>query len=344
MKIFTLKPRENWCVDRLVEEWTSGNTDICTDDLRQADVVWLCADWAFDQIPIELFEHKKVVTTIHHITSPEFFKAPAGWQNVKEKFFGTIEEHRFKIRDALTHVYHVPCSKTKEQVEYIRNKLGLKHPKPVEVIPFWVNDKLWRNLNNTQAFRFKWGLNSTAQFCLIGSFQRDSEGADLSPKLEKGADIFCDVLEMLNQRPDGLKPFAVLTGWRRDYIERRLTSAKIGFKHPTKRGQPNDLISFEDVNELYNCLDFYFVSSRIEGGPLAISECAAAQVPIISHDVGMAKDILHPDVVFSGGQIPDNIVERAMSQDVIDYNYKKISPHMISNGGFKPFRSLFETL
>ena len=41
-------------------------------------------------------------------------------------------------------------------------------------------------------------------------------------------------------------------------------------------------VSFEELNELYNCLDLYIVSSRIEGGPQSIFECGLSKTPILS--------------------------------------------------------------
>ena len=70
-----------------------------------------------------------------------------------------------------------------------------------------------------------------------------------------------------------------------------------------------ELPSFETVNELYNCLDMYIVSSRHEGGPQAIFECALTKTPIISTRVGAAEYILHDDSLYFPGEelkaIPD---------------------------------------
>ena len=55
----------------------------------------------------------------------------------------------------------------------------------------------------------------------------------------------------------------------------------------------------DELNELYNCLDLYIVSSRIEGGPQAIFECAITKTPIISTDVGIASEILANESIFT---------------------------------------------
>ena len=45
------------------------------------------------------------------------------------------------------------------------------------------------------------------------------------------------------------------------------------------------------LNLLYNILDLYIVSSRLEGGPQAILECAISETPIISTNVGVALSL-----------------------------------------------------
>ena len=60
-----------------------------------------------------------------------------------------------------------------------------------------------------------------------------------------------------------------------------------------------EMVNFEDLNKLYNCLDMYIVSSRFEGGPQAILECAITKTPIISTDVGVASQILSYESIFN---------------------------------------------
>ena len=57
--------------------------------------------------------------------------------------------------------------------------------------------------------------------------------------------------------------------------------------------------NLKTINELYNCLDLYIVSSRVEGGPAAIIECATNKTPIISSDVGTASQILHHKSIYT---------------------------------------------
>ena len=59
-----------------------------------------------------------------------------------------------------------------------------------------------------------------------------------------------------------------------------------------------NMVSIKQLNELYNCLDLYVVSSRCEGGPRAIVECGLTKTPIISTNVGIAPELMHEESLF----------------------------------------------
>ena len=83
-----------------------------------------------------------------------------------------------------------------------------------------------------------------------------------------------------------------MAGYRRQYVINELESNDIRYNYFEK---PN----LKTINELYNCLDLYIVSSRVEGGPAAIIECATNKTPIISSDVGTANQILHHKSIYT---------------------------------------------
>ena len=84
-------------------------------------------------------------------------------------------------------------------------------------------------------------------------------------------------------------------------------------------------ISQKKLNELYNILNLYIVSSRVEGGPQAILECALTKTPIISTDVGIADEILSSDAIFN----MNNFLEATPN---IEYAYEKVQKFLIPNG------------
>ena len=76
------------------------------------------------------------------------------------------------------------------------------------------------------------------------------------------------------------------------------------------------MVNINTLNELYNILDLYIVSSRLEGGPQAIIECATTKTPIISTDVGVASEILHSDSIYTLENFEN-------AKPMVEYAYKK---------------------
>lgn len=129
--------------------------------------------------------------------------------------------------------------------------------------------------------RSKLGIASDTK--LIGSFQKDGEGWEngYSPKLEKGPDIFVDSVREIQTE------FAVhilLTGPARGFISKKLSEAGVPF---TSLG----VLEPKQIREAYSGLDLYLISSRVEGGPRAILESLASGVPVVTTNVGQAREL-----------------------------------------------------
>jgi glycosyltransferase involved in cell wall biosynthesis len=301
MKIFCLRANENWICDRFVDEWVSAHQDSVTNNPHEADVLWLVASWCWNQLPVDLLRSKTVITTIHHLDLTKFDEN---------------QRMSFAFRDSLTDYYHVPCQSTKQQIEPFTSK-------EIFVQPFWVNQSMWKDKKPSADLRKKYGIPVNA--LLVGSFQRDTEGHDLkSPKLSKGPDIFCDIVEGFHQNNPNIQ--CVLSGWRRQYVMNRLDEAGIKYHY-------FEWADFKTLNDLYNCLDLYLVSSRCEGGPQAIVECAVTKTPLISTDVGLARYILSEESIISEGS--------ESAQPNVDYAFEKVAQYLMPQG-FKPFENFLE--
>jgi glycosyltransferase involved in cell wall biosynthesis len=315
MKVWALAPNESWICDRFVDEWNSLS-GFGTPDPISADVIWLLSDWVWNQVPLSvLTSGKPIIASIHHL--------------VPDKF-GPSQLSDFVARDRYVTAYHVPCKKTETQVRDVLNRIGVS--KQIFTQPFWVNGDVWRSIADSGSIRKSLGIESHEIAC--GSFQRDTEGADLvSPKLEKGPDLFCDAIIGIRDRNPQMALKVVLAGWRRQYVIRRLRDASIPFVYEERP-------SLERVNELYNALDAYIVAARYEGGPQAIVECAAIGVPIVSRDVGLAAEILHSSV------ISDDLVSAFYSMDdamTTEHAMRNVSRLLIPDG-FEPFKEFFSKL
>ncbi|HLD60688.1 MAG TPA: glycosyltransferase family 4 protein [Patescibacteria group bacterium] len=175
--------------------------------------------------------------------------------------------------------FHTPCTITFKQLV----QAGADTSKLV-LIPEGINLHLFKAFDAGKRDEIKSNLGLPKNKFIIGSFQKDGVGwgEGVEPKMEKGPDIFCAVVEELTKK---FPIHVLLTGPARGYVKKRLTAANIPFTH-------HFLADFKEIVNYYNALDLYIVSSRQEGGPKAVLESMACGVPIISTRVGMAPDVI----------------------------------------------------
>ena len=130
-KVFVLPPNENWIVDSFVKDWYKWNSDISTTNIKEANVVWLLADWCWKDVYQHLY-NKKVITSIHHI--------------VPEKF-DNIAQNDFYLRDQFTTIYHVYNQRVYEFVKRLTKK-------PIVLIKYWVNQFVYQtsNIDNIETY------------------------------------------------------------------------------------------------------------------------------------------------------------------------------------------------
>tara|TARA_B100001057_G_scaffold501243_1_gene622392 strand:+ start:11046 stop:11966 length:921 start_codon:yes stop_codon:yes gene_type:complete len=292
-KVFLNKLKENWVVDRFRSEWYDHQSEFSANNIKDSEIIWIIAPWTWNKIPKKHLKNKKVICTIHHID---------------EKKFDKKEIDNFFLRDKFVDEYHVISNRTKRQVEQYTDK-------KIHTIPFWINQNVWFEINDKEKLRNKYKLDMKKFY--IGSFQRDTEGKDLiSPKLSKGPDIFIDKVNFLKENNPNIE--VLLTGTRRQYIIARLNEMNIPFKY-------FEMVDFSSLNELYNLLDLYIVSSRFEGGPQAIMECAQLKIPIISTDVGIAKEILSSKSIYSSTSLSEGTPD-------VNYAFKKVNKYLLPQG------------
>ncbi len=261
--------KNKWICDVLKDEFIGyykDNSGIeIINDSGKADVIWLLAPWSYRKMNMQHLRSKFVISTIHHIDLDK------------------LDENKeyYKLIDSITNRYHTICQTT-------YNNMHLITKKRVTISNFWINDNNYFKINNKNELRKKYNIPANAY--VVGSFQKDTEGKDdMTPKLSKGPDIFLQIIEDIKK--DNPDVFVILTGWRRNYIMTGLNKSNVKFMF-------FELVDIAEINELYNCLDLYIVSSRVEGGPRAIIECGIAKIPIISTDVGIATLILNDTSIF----------------------------------------------
>ena len=304
MKIYLNSPKENWIVDRIKDEWAQYNHKYNSKKPKTADIFWIISPWTWQKIKRKDLENKKIVCSIYHIDEDKLDKAQLS---------------EFQKRDVYVDFYHVISEKTKEQIRLLTNK-------PIQSIPFWVNQNIWFEIEDKDNLKKKYGIDKET-YC-IGSFQRDTEGSDLiTPKLSKGPDRLVKIIDRLKDKHEKIE--VILTGKRRNYVITELEKKNIKYKY-------FEMVNFSKINELYNLLDLYIVSSRFEGGPQSILECAATKTPIISTDVGIAKEILNVGSIFN----MENFLDAKAD---VEYAYENVEKFFIPNG-IENFNNYFKSL
>ena len=114
------------------------------------------------------------------------------------------------------------------------------------------------------------------------------------------------------------KTKVVLSGKRRQYVINKLIELGIPYVY-------FEMVDFDILNKLYNVLDLYVVSSRIEGGPQAILECGITKTPIISTDVGVAPEILNTSSIYDLENVMSGVPD-------IKFAYENTKKYTIPSG------------
>ena len=206
------------------------------------------------------FPHNKVLMTWYHV-------------NADDPRLQKMREVAERID-----VLHTTAQTTKETL--------MAHGFPenkIRVLPVGIDLNLFSPASPAQREQTRASFGISPEAFVIGSFQKDGEGwgAGMNPKWIKGPDVFCDVIERLAKE---IPVHVLLSGPSRGYVKDRLTRASIPFTHKF-------LNAYKDVNTLYQALDAYLISSRVEGVPMALLEAWATGTPLISTRVGMVKDV-----------------------------------------------------
>lgn len=182
------------------------------------------------------------------------------------------------------HAYIDRVQVTNQEMEELVISSGISREK-VFKIPIGIDPSTFTPVTEkTRTWaREKYGVPEDAR--VVGSFQKDGEGWEegREPKLIKGPDVFCDVVERLKDDVPNL--LVLLSGPARGYVKERLDSAGIPYRH-------HFLDDPGQVSELYHAIDLYLLTSRQEGGPKMVLESMASRVPLVSTRVGQATEIV----------------------------------------------------
>lgn len=185
-----------------------------------------------------------------------------------------------KLLQASPHVAQIvtSCAITKTVLETI----GIA-PNQITINPIGVDLKTFTPSNNNTRSALRASLGIPDQAFCIGSFQKDGAGwgEGMEPKFVKGPDIFLEVIAEVAKHNKNL--LVLLTGPARGYIKAGLQKIGVPFIHHFVK-------DYRDIVRYYRALDLYLITSRSEGGPVAMMESWGTGVPLVSTNMGMPAD------------------------------------------------------
>lgn len=174
-------------------------------------------------------------------------------------------------------------------------------------IPYGVDAELFRPpaSGERDAVRRRLDLAQTAT--LIGFFGKNS-----SNELDrKGTDVLTKALVGLRQRLSDMAVLIIGPGWK-ELVSTLKSSGVRVIWFPF-------IPDLEELAEMYRALDFYWVTARVEGGPVPLLEAMSSEVCCLTTPVGLAREIVRDghNAVLAPFNNAEIFVERtsALAQD-----------------------------
>jgi len=270
----------------------------------------------------EILHYSDLGTYIHHIDQP--------WNKrnqVLMTFFHGDRSGRYPefiplIESFLNHIdlpktIITSCSIMKNRLE----DWGV-NPEKIKCIPLGIDLGRFQPISPERKKVLRDSLGIPQDALCIGSFQKDGVGwkDGLEPKLVKGPDIFLRVVQQLKSK---YNIYVLLSAPARGYIKSGLESLGIPYQHLLVK-------KYWDIVRLYQALDLYLVTSREEGGPIAMLEALACGIPLVSTRVGMVPDVIVDN--FNGLSVEPEDIE-GLVNSIIETQEKPEFVEKISQNG-----------
>ena len=212
------------------------------------------------------------------------------------------EENKKNLAAYKKFVDYWVCASQKQRNFLLKNNIEADN---IFINPFYVDERVFKPINLSKkelASEFKIDYQFINNQFVIGSFQRDSRGDDLSKsKWHKNPELLIDILKGI----DKSKYMLLLAGPRRHFLIKQcrkfdLPYLFVGDEKPIDKGVDDiaeNNLSAKEMNLLYNLTDLYLVTSASEGGPKAIIEASLSKTAILSTPVGFAPDLLGEELI-----------------------------------------------
>lgn len=170
------------------------------------------------------------------------------------------------------------------------------------LVPFGVDTDQFYPTQEGNRWKIRKTLNLSQDAFVLGFSSRRFSNIDDS----KGITCFLQALKKLHQELPNLATLIIGPGWQAlaKYIRQQgIPCTQVAYE-----------ITHEQVAKFYSAMDFFWVTSRVEGGPVPLLEAMASGIPCISTPVGAALDLIndHKNGFIVSFDSPDLFVKRSL--------------------------------
>jgi len=148
------------------------------------------------------------------------------------------------------------------------------------LVPFGVNPHQFYPLQAAERENFRKGLSLRRDAFVLGFSSRRMSNINDS----KGVNCFLHALRELHHHLPNLATLIIGPGWQtlaNDIRRQGIPCTQAPYK-----------ITHEHIAKYYQAMDLFWVTSRVEGGPVPLLEAMASGLPCISTPVGAALDLI----------------------------------------------------
>jgi len=161
--------------------------------------------------------------------------------------------------------------------------LGIS-PEKLALIPYGVDFKAFHPPSATEQWNMRKELHIPQDTFVIGFSGKSSSDTDG----RKGLDCYLQGINEIAKKIPNLRALLMGAGWQK--LAGRLKDHGIPTTHLPFQFEHHHIAKF------YQVLDVFWVTSKVEGGPVTLLEAMACGIPCISTPVGGALDVLKDQI------------------------------------------------
>ncbi|HWN11856.1 MAG TPA: glycosyltransferase family 4 protein [Pyrinomonadaceae bacterium] len=147
-------------------------------------------------------------------------------------------------------------------------------------VPYGVDATVFKPPTGTQRAENRRKLKLEDSTTVVGFFGKNSSNDDD----RKGIDTFTKAILSLKNRVPALAVLIVGPGWQK--LTQELDSAGVQCVWVPF------VEELQDLGKMYHALDFYWVTARVEGGPVTLLEAMSTEVCCLTTAVGIARELV----------------------------------------------------